>query len=131
MPLVSQLVEVMRRYLNAIMNWSNLRGFIFRNRIGNLRLWSTDTAEFKTLREMAIIDQNERTGHEIHYSLVSLMCEAGKVIKAIEEMIDHSSSMWTYTTAIGRPTRLAPSPRPYTSPRGSYTSRKEQTQQRE
>lgn len=90
-PLVPQLVEVMRRYLKATRDWPNPHGLIFRNRDGSPRLWATDTAEFKTLLEKAGMDPEERTGHETRYSAVTLMRKAGKDTKAIEEMIGHTS----------------------------------------
>jgi integrase len=90
-PLVPQLAQVMRLYLDATKDWPNPHGLIFRNRDGSPRLWHTDTKEFKELVEAAGMDPRERTGHETRCSAVTLMRRAGKDTKAIEEMIGHTS----------------------------------------
>ena len=90
-PLVPELAEVMRRYLQATQDWPNPYGLIFRNRDGSPRIWKTDGAEFRALLTKAGMDPAERTGHETRYSAVTLMRKAGKDTKAIEEMIGHTS----------------------------------------
>lgn len=90
-PLVPELAEVMRRYLQATKDWPNPYGLIFRNRDGSPRIWKTDGAEFRALLTKAGMDPAERTGHETRYSAVTLMRKAGKDTKAIEEMIGHTS----------------------------------------
>lgn len=88
-PLSPELVEVTRRYLNAVKDRPNPHGLLFRNEDGSPRTAHQDNAEFDMLLEKAGMDPKQRTGHETRYSAVTLMRRAGVDRKAEREIIGH------------------------------------------
>lgn len=120
-PLSPELVEVTRRYLNAVRDRPNPLGLLFPNPDGSPRTVKQDNAEFDMLLEKAGMDPKQRTGHETRYSAVTLMRRAGVDRKAEREIIGHvddrvddmymtvdAEQKMMAVEAIGRQLRLEP-----------------------
>lgn len=90
-PIVPELAEVLRRYLDATRDWPNPYGLLFRNPDGSPVTPKQDAAEFKQWLERAGLDPTARFGHETRYSAVTLMRRGGGDQKAVEEIIGHTS----------------------------------------
>lgn len=90
-PIVPELAEVLRRYLDAMQDWPNPYGLLFRNADGSPITPKQDSVEFKQWLERAGLDPSTRFGHETRYSAVTLMRRGGGDQKAVEEIIGHTS----------------------------------------
>ncbi|KFI66073.1 tyrosine-type recombinase/integrase [Bifidobacterium cuniculi] len=90
-PLVPELVEVMRRYLDYVAAWPNPHGLLFRHEDGSLVTGKEDTADFKELLVECGMDPEEHQGHETRHSAVTILRKAHADTKTIMEVIGHSS----------------------------------------
>lgn len=90
-PLIPQLVAVVRSYLALTDGWPNPYGLLFRHEDGTPITKAEDTADFKRLLTMCGMDPEERTGHETRYSAVTLLRKAGVDTKTVLEIVGHTT----------------------------------------
>lgn len=90
-PLVPQLVAVVRRYLAYTADWPNPYGLLWRHEDGSAITDAEDTADFKRLLVACGMDPKERTGHETRYSAVTLLRRAGVDTKTVLEIVGHTT----------------------------------------
>lgn len=99
-PLIPQLVEVMRRHLQATAHLPNPHGLIWRNEDGSPILPRDDNQEWRDLLLAAsIITANEavpsgteKTGHWARHTTVTILASLGVDMQLIGEIVGHSST---------------------------------------
>jgi integrase len=102
-PLIPQLVEAIRRHIDATAHWPNPHGLIWRNPDGSPILPRTDGAEWRDLLETAgVIGPAENrpggtrmTGHWARHTTVTILASLGVDMQLIGEIVGHSSTQVT------------------------------------
>lgn len=90
-PLIAQLVAVLRSYLAYTADWPNPYGLLFRHEDGTPISPKEDNADFDRLLLMCGMEPKERTGHETRYSAVTLLRKAGVDTKTVLEIVGHTT----------------------------------------
>lgn len=90
-PLLPQLVLMLRSYLAYTSGWPNPYGLLFRREDGSAIPPDEDNADFSRLLVSCGMDPEERTGHETRYSAVTLLRRLGVDTKTVLEIVGHTS----------------------------------------
>lgn len=102
-PLIPQLVEAIRRWLDATSDWPNPHGLIWRKEDGSPVLPSEDAQEWRDLLLAAgVLDETQTapgastiTGHWARHTTVTVLASLGVDFQVIGEIVGHSSAQVT------------------------------------
>ncbi|MFT8788779.1 MAG: site-specific integrase [Bifidobacterium psychraerophilum] len=90
-PVVPELVEVLRRHRALTKDWNNPNNLIFCHLKGGIIDPKEDSKDFRDLLAKAKITGVKHTGHETRHSVVTLLASQGVDFQLIQEIVGHSS----------------------------------------
>jgi len=111
-PIIPQLAEAIRRWLDATKDWPNPHGLIWRHEDGSPILPRDDAQDWRDLLHTAGVITAEQTGpggtkltgHWARHTTVTVLASLGVDVQLIGEIVGHSSAQ---VTAMYRHARVA------------------------